>query len=100
MRVRRDGSGGRPAGQLTVGGEAAGSAAPERALLGGAPQQLRPSAPRRLQVDGEARHAPDPAVLVVGGGRATGRGAAAAHSRQHGRQEGRQPQGAAHVARL
>lgn len=85
-----------PGGSLTVPREAAGAAALERALLRVALQQLRPSALRLLQIDEDAREAPDPAVLVVGGGRAAGLGEARRHT-QH-RQQGRP--GAAHGARL
>lgn len=85
-----------PGGSLTVSCQAAGAAALERALLRVALQQLRPSAPRLLQVDEDSREAPDPTVLVEGSGRATGLGGARRHA-QH-RQQGRPS--AAHGVRL
>lgn len=85
-----------PGGSLTVPCEAAGTAALERALLCVALQQLRPSAPRLFQIDKDSREAPDPTVLVVGSGRATGLSKARCHT-QH-RQQGRPS--ATHGARL
>lgn len=51
---------------LTVGGEAAGSAAVLRAVSAVTLQQLRASALRLLRVHVQSREAPDPAVPVVG----------------------------------
>lgn len=57
---------------LTVGGEAAGSAAVLRAVSAVTLQQLRASALRLIRVHVQSREAPDPAVPVVGSRRALG----------------------------
>lgn len=59
---------------LTVGGEAAGSAAVLRAVSAVMLQQLRASALRFLRVHVQSREAPDPAVPVVGSRGARGLG--------------------------
>lgn len=61
---------------LTVSRQAAGAAALQRRLLLVVPQELRPPALRLPDVEEDAREASDPAVLVVGGGRAARLGVA------------------------
>lgn len=72
--------------ELTVGGEAAGSAAVLRAVSAVKLQQLRASALRLLRVHVQSREAPDPAVPVVGSRGALGLCGA------HQTQDGQEPQ--------